>query len=594
MPIAPRPTGPAAVLFAAAVAALLAAGCQGRVAPPPPPAQAGASPTGADAGTTLRTPAATIAAGTNGGAPAAPPDPEPKPDPESEPEPEVSPPPGPVQAPVLLRTLPGSWDEGWLGSPALVDVDGDGALDVVATRGSVLAAWRADGTALWQTAFGHSAGSSPAHGSGRMWSGPVAGDFDGDGKIEIAVGSTWGGSGSGNLAVYDHQGQLLPGWPRSFGDQEIRSITAADVDGDGVFEIIANKLGDGPSTAVLRLNGEMMPGWPQVSASCHPAPPSPPCFDYGGYNQNVGAANLDADALPEVVSTYDMMGFGLFNGDGTPLPAAAEFKDRAVSGVEAYHDYAMARQGWGTGDRSEFTDSPPAIADLDGDGVREVILVGNHETSQSTESRGFTLWVLRPDASRPPGWETPKDTGWPLRSDDPGSNIILTEPAPAVGQLDGNGPLEIVFPGADGQIHAYAANGQKRWTYAFGSAHPYVGATEPLIVDLNGDGAAEVIVATWVSGAPGAPDATPKLLVLGSDGALLHAVPLSGRGAMAPPSVADLDGDGALELVLSLKDSLGGGSGGVQIWSLPQSRTNGIQWGTGRGNPLRTGTRTAP
>ncbi|MBT8491564.1 MAG: VCBS repeat-containing protein, partial [Deltaproteobacteria bacterium] len=68
-----------------------------------------------------------------------------------------------------------------------------------------------------------------------------------------------------------------------------------------------------------------------------------------------------------------------------------------------------------------------------------------------------------------------------------------------------------------------------------------------------------------------------------------HKLELFGRGSMAAPSIADLDGDGQLELVISLKDSLGGGDGGVQIWDLPGSGTGCALWATGRGNSLRQG-----
>jgi hypothetical protein len=58
---------------------------------------------------------------------------------------------------------------------------------------------------------------------------------------------------------------------------------------------------------------------------------------------------------------------------------------------------------------------------------------------------------------------------------------------------------------------------------------------------------------------------------------------------MAAPTLADIDGDGQLELVVSLKDAVGGGKGGVQIWDLPGSQTNCLIWPTGRGGNLRQG-----
>jgi hypothetical protein len=266
-----------------------------------------------------------------------------------------------VAAPTLRATLPGSWDEGWLASPTLVDLDGDGALDILAARHSVLYAYRGDGTPLWQTAWGESASTSPEHGATRMWAAAAAADLDGDGDIEIATGSDADGDSGRNIAVYDHEGELLPGWPVHFGGpDEVRSIAVADVDGDGQLEILANHTNAGPVTAVYELDGSMRAGWPQVEPSCDPAPPAEPCWDFGGYNQNIGAGDLDGDGVLDVVSSYDAIGFGIFHGDGTPFPTHESFTDRVVTSVEAYHDLALSTQGYGNGDRSEFSYSPSA------------------------------------------------------------------------------------------------------------------------------------------------------------------------------------------------------------------------------------------
>lgn len=492
---------------------------------------------------------------------------------------------GEVQPPVLEQTLPGSWDENWFASPALVDVDGDGFLDIVAPRHSVLYVYRGDGTPLWQTAWASSASDSPEHGSVRMWPSAAVGDLNGDGSTEIAVSAAPDSNGY-NVAVYDHEGELLPGWPQAFGNAEVRSIAAADVDGDGQQEILINKQADGPCTNVFKLDGSTAAGWPQVGECTAPAGD---CIDYGGFNQNIGAGDLDSDGVLDVISTYDAIGFGVFAGGGRPFDAHEDFADSWITGVEAYHDLALSQQGWGSGDRSEFTYSPPVVADIDADGDYEIVLGGDHEHSASTDNQGITLWVLNHDMTRPTGWESPKDTGSPLAYDGLSDNIVPTRPAPAVGDLDGEPGLEIVVPAYDGRMYAFRSGGEQFWTYAFGSANPYVGASEALIVDLNGDGSPEVLFATFSSGAPRQPHSPAHLIGLDAGGNELFKVEIALRGSMAAPSVADLDGDGELELVISLKDSLGGSEGGVQIWSLPGSSDNCVLWGTGRGNWLRQG-----
>jgi hypothetical protein len=57
----------------------------------------------------------------------------------------------------------------------------------------------------------------------------------------------------------------------------------------------------------------------------------------------------------------------------------------------------------------------------------------------------------------------------------------------------------------------------------------------------------------------------------------------NGIGVPAAPSIADLDGDGRLEIVLSSFDH------GLDVYRVPGSGTNCLPWPTGRGNLLRNG-----
>ena len=479
-----------------------------------------------------------------------------------------------LQTPQLRVTLPASWDENWFASPGVFDLDGDGSLEIVAARHSVLYVWSAAGDLLWLAPWGEEGGTEEAHGSDRSYCSPVVGDLDGDGDGEIV-----GVSGT-HAYLYDHSGHLVQTYP--YGDSELRALTAADLDGDGTAEILVVKTSDGPVTQVFDLAGNARAGWPQVdTATCDP------CSDYGGYNQNVGAGDLDGDGDLEVISTYDCCHIGAFHDDGAPLPVDAGFAGPYVASVPMFHDLALAQQGWGGdgNDRDEFTDSPPVVADVDGDGGMEIVLVSDHELAGEYINRGNSFWVLEPDMTRTAGWETPKTTGEPLYTGYQ-DNIVQVAPAPAVADIDPGRPgLEILAPSYDGQLYVWAVDGTLLWTWRFDDpGDPFIGASEPLVADLTADGVPEILVVTYAID-----DGISELVILSAAGAVLERVALSGRGSMAPPTLADLDGDGQPELILSLKDSLGGGLGGVQIWDLPGASDNCLIWTTGRGDMLRRG-----
>ncbi|MGB6001976.1 MAG: VCBS repeat-containing protein, partial [Thermoanaerobaculia bacterium] len=169
--------------------------------------------------------------------------------------------------------------------------------------------------------------------------------------------------------------------------------------------------------------------------------------------------------------------------------------------------------------------------------------------------------------------------------------IESNQPNPAVADLDGNGTLEIVFPSYDGRVHAFWLDKTEHGNWPYSVYKPAEGfyrfASEPVVADLDNNGTAEVIFASW--GQKGS-NAGGKLHILDYLGNPLHELSLpvafgspDWSGGLAAPTLADLDGDSDLELVLNTAHA------GFVAYDLPATADARVLWGTGRGNLRRNG-----
>jgi len=483
-----------------------------------------------------------------------------------------------VAEPTLAWTFEDSWQEAWLGSPAIVDLDEDGTLEVVAPRGETLKVWSADGTLL----------RVHENFPGRIWASPVVADLrpDLDG-LEYAVASR------GEIHAFAADGEPLAGFPFSWRD-ELRALAAGDVDDDGDLELVTVTTSDleenGQVDILLAIQGDggTVSGFPPNTtgaAGCTDA-----CYVHAGFDQTLALGDVDGDGSTDILAPQDNAYVSLHDGTGRAFDANSMFEDRdKYSGIRFLLDYDLAKQGWAedeaTANQAHFTNSAPAIADLDGDGQNEIILLGSvQNVAQDDRERGVVVFVTGPDGARPEAWEVPFHASeylgglWDL-----GDNIVAATNQITVADLDPEsaGP-ELVFAGFDGRIHAVSADNEELWrtTYTTSSTTLTGGV---LAVDLSRDGRPELVFSTYST-----QDDQSALFVLSAGGEILHQVPLSGRGAMPVPSIADLDDDGTLEILISLKDSADDVE--LEAYSVSGSADNCLLWPTGRGNVWRTGT----
>ena len=482
-----------------------------------------------------------------------------------------------VAAPALVYTLFDRWHEGWLASPAVADLDGDGTPEIIAPRDELLLVWHAsDGAVVWRASTG-----------GRIWSSPVVADLvPSRAGLEVAVASR------GQLFAFDATGAALPGFPVTWRD-ELRTLAAGDIDGDGALElvVVTSDPLDGTDRRDILMayeaNGAVVAGFPPNTggaAGCDDA-----CYVTGGYDQNLALGDVDGDDVVDIFAPHDNAYASLHAGTGRAFDAAAIFRNRTkFSGIRMMVDYRLAQQGYAddeaVDEQGHFTNSAPAIADLDGDGTNELVLLGSvQNTAQDDRERGVALWVMHHDGTRPAAWEAP-----PRFPDflsglwDYGGNVVGITNQPTVVDLDPARPgLEIVFAGFDGRIHAVGADATTYWSHRYTSSAT-VATGGVIVADLSGDGVPEIVFNTYSTGGGGA------LVVLDAAGNELHSVPLPDRGAMPVPTIGDADGDGDLDIVVSLKD----GEDRVRqvlVYEVPGSGANCLLWPTGRGNYRRDG-----
>lgn len=116
-----------------------------------------------------------------------------------------------------------------LSSPTLADLDGDNFLDIVLTGGGKIFAFHFNGVSLTDFPITFDPGFEDS-----IYPEPVLADFEGDGKVEIIVGSK-----NDQLKAFDYMGRKIQGFPLSVAQPIISSPVLTNLDSDGKLALIA-------------------------------------------------------------------------------------------------------------------------------------------------------------------------------------------------------------------------------------------------------------------------------------------------------------------------------------------------------------------
>ncbi len=414
---------------------------------------------------------------------------------------------------------------GGLSSPVLGDVDADGDLDLI--TGAALGGFRYfenTGNARTPAFVLRTGSANPLNGQsvGNI-SVPTLGDLDGDGDLDLVAGEDGGSlryfenTGTAKTPAYaPRTGAANPLSGQSVGTDA--APTLGDLDGDGDLDLVSGNF-----------SGEFR-YFENTGNATYPV-----------YVARTGAANpLDGETvgIRSVPTLADVDGDGdLDLLSGTPTGLFAYFKNLA-GGFVARTGAANPLNGL-----SALSFSYPALADLDQDGDLDLVFswVPAHlsyaENTGSVSSPAF-------------------GSGGPL----PGTGLLLGDYLkPTLGDLDHDGDLDVLSGSTDGTFHYFENTGTATsplYLLRTGAANPLNGVnvcscgTFPSLGDLDGDGDLDLVVGGF-----------GPLYYFENTGTTASPVFVMRTGASNPlnglpttslytiPTLADVDGDGDLDVV---------------------------------------------
>jgi thermitase len=299
----------------------------------------------------------------------------------------------------------------------------------------------------------------------------------------------------------------VPGFPYNTGSPIRCAPTIADLDQDGIAEVLIGNEAGNINAIKLELpesgSAVSLSGWP-VNAGGSPV------------REAVAVGDIDGSGTNSVVAVAENGNLYAWKADGT---------------------------GWGNNgllfDRTGKTYrllSAPVLADIDGDGAKDIIVGGQNIDGINTwgllyafNYKGQSLGYF--------GTESTVMAG-PISS------------APAVGNISGDDKPEIVVVTEKGDMAVFDATGQKM-IYKIDNPYPFT--APPVLMDMDNDSSLDIV----------AKASDGSLWAWNVNGSIIPGFPFYDAGGgmgsgslVTPPAVGDLNEDNYAELLIGGTDKL--------------------------------------
>jgi len=387
--------------------------------------------------------------------------------------------------------------------------------------------------------------TSPSLGSGS--SGATVADIDGDGRLEVIVG------GADGFLYFLNETLAVRSQIRIFSSRSIPyPPQVADLDRDGTLDIVL--LTNDPAIVRLTNTGGVVWARNYTNGNIPNAPPT--LVDVNGD----GVLDVLVSGKTNTVEALDGRNGALirtFAGGGTTFAAAVadangDGSAEVFFGSDNRQVYAYNVGGaflWSAPANTSFIESHPSIGDVNADGVLDVVDGADANAGPEFALRatdGASVWFS-------------------------GVNDFL-EGGQTLADINGDGRLEVLTSDFTGGT-IYAMNGitgRIIWRYASGETQPLT----PAVADLDKDGTPEIVFISRTS----------QVLVFNTTGSLVRSWTITANNPglqtlaqlpIASPALADLDGDGTLEVIVPTGTGVQAfGTGGLDHdW-----RTWGYNW----------------